>query len=139
VREKEALCPTAEFPYLRLGQAGDDRCEQHGSIHETSAVAGQDQVSTRITRCPVGVARARHSAVVENKGSGAESPYSYAVVEQIAAGLNVPVEQLIQKPELLSKVNKTAGAYTLNDILEELKKPGRDPRDKFVAPVSRMT
>ena len=46
---------------------------------------------------------------------------------------------MIQKPELLSKVNKTAGAYTLNDILEELKKPGRDPRDKFVAPVSRMT
>ena len=40
VREKEALCPTAEFPYLRLRQAGDDRCEQHGSIHETSAVAG---------------------------------------------------------------------------------------------------
>jgi uncharacterized protein len=61
-------------------------------------------------------------------------PESYAVVEQIAAGLNVPVEQLIQKPELLSKVGKTAGAYTLNDILEELKKPGRDPRDKFVAP-----
>ena len=27
-----------------------------------------------------------------------------------------------------------AGRYTLNDILEELKKPGRDPRDKFVAP-----
>ena len=26
------------------------------------------------------------------------------------------------------------GVYTLNDILEELKKPGRDPRDKFVAP-----
>ena len=26
------------------------------------------------------------------------------------------------------------GVYTFNDILEELKKPGRDPRDKFVAP-----
>src|ERR1700691_1753575 len=61
-------------------------------------------------------------------------PESYPVIEQIAAGLNVPVEQLIQKPELLSKVPKTAGAYTLNDFLEELKKPGRDPRDKFVAP-----
>jgi uncharacterized protein len=61
-------------------------------------------------------------------------PESYAVVEQIAAGLDVPVEQLIQKPELLGKVGKAAGAYTFNDILEELKKPGRDPRDKFVAP-----
>ena len=28
----------------------------------------------------------------------------------------------------------SAGTYTLNDILEELRKPGRDPRDKFVAP-----
>jgi len=28
----------------------------------------------------------------------------------------------------------TVGAYTFKDILEELKKPGRDPRDKFVAP-----
>jgi protein Tex len=60
-------------------------------------------------------------------------PESYSVVEQMAARLNVPVEQLIQKPELLGKVGKTAGSYTFNDILEELKKPGRDPRDKFVA------
>jgi uncharacterized protein len=28
----------------------------------------------------------------------------------------------------------SAGSFTLNDILEELRKPGRDPRDKFVAP-----
>jgi len=61
-------------------------------------------------------------------------PESYAVVENIAAGLHVPVEQLIQSPELLGKVEKSAGNYTLNDIIEELKKPGRDPRDKFVAP-----
>jgi uncharacterized protein len=27
-----------------------------------------------------------------------------------------------------------AGVYSLNDILEELRKPGRDPRDKFLAP-----
>ena len=30
-----------------------------------------------------------------------------------------------------------AGAYTLDDILAELRKPGRDPRSKFVAPVFR--
>jgi uncharacterized protein len=28
----------------------------------------------------------------------------------------------------------SAGVFTLNDILEELRKPGRDPRDKFLAP-----
>ena len=43
----------------------------------------------------------------------------------------------MNSPRLLEKVDKSglaAGVYTLNDILEELRKPGRDPRDKFVAP-----
>jgi uncharacterized protein len=64
-------------------------------------------------------------------------PESYPVVEQIAKGLAVPIEQIIEQPALLDKVDKSgisAGVYTLNDILEELRKPGRDPRDKFVAP-----
>jgi uncharacterized protein len=64
-------------------------------------------------------------------------PESYPVVEQIAKTLNISVPEVIGKPELLSSVKKAdlaAGVYTLNDILEELKKPGRDPRDKFVAP-----
>ena len=64
-------------------------------------------------------------------------PESYAVVEQIAGLLNASVEQIIQQPQLLEKVNPaqlSAGAYTVNDILAELRKPGRDPRDTFVAP-----
>jgi protein Tex len=64
-------------------------------------------------------------------------PESYPLVEQIAQNLNVPVERLIEQPALLEKLDRTglaAGVYTLNDILEELRKPGRDPRDRFVAP-----
>ncbi len=64
-------------------------------------------------------------------------PESYQIVEQIAQSLGVPIEELIKSPELLEKVDRnrvSAGTYTLNDILEELRKPGRDPRDKFVAP-----
>jgi len=64
-------------------------------------------------------------------------PESYAVVEQIAQSLNVPVERLIEQPALLEKLDRrglAAGVYTLNDILEELRKPGRDPRERFVAP-----
>jgi uncharacterized protein len=67
-------------------------------------------------------------------------PESYALVEQIAGSLGKRVPELIQEPALLEKINKTglaAGTFTLNDILEELKKPGRDPRDKFVAPSFR--
>jgi protein Tex len=64
-------------------------------------------------------------------------PESYPIVRQIAELLGVSTQRLIQAPELLNKVDKSAlkaGTYTLTDILEELKKPGRDPRAQFVAP-----
>ena len=64
-------------------------------------------------------------------------PESYQIVEQIAHLLSVPIEELIKNPRLLENVDRnrlSAGTYTLNDILEELRKPGRDPRDRFVAP-----
>ncbi|MFN0105107.1 MAG: Tex family protein [Bryobacteraceae bacterium] len=70
-------------------------------------------------------------------------PESYPVVERIAASMNVTVDELIRRPELAEKVKiegfktETVGIFTLGDIKEELRKPGRDPRDKFVAPQFR--
>jgi len=67
-------------------------------------------------------------------------PESYPVVEQIALSLKTSVQEIIQQPKLLEQVDReqlTADSYTLNDILEELRKPGRDPRDQFVAPSFR--
>jgi uncharacterized protein len=64
-------------------------------------------------------------------------PESYRVVEQIALSLKTSVKEVIEQPMLLEKVDRTqlsAGSYTLDDILSELRKPGRDPRDTFVAP-----
>jgi uncharacterized protein len=64
-------------------------------------------------------------------------PESYPVVEQIAVSLKTTVKEIISQPQMLEKVDKSqfaVGSYTLDDILTELKKPGRDPRDKFVAP-----
>jgi uncharacterized protein len=67
-------------------------------------------------------------------------PESYLVVEKIADSLGVSVADLIGKPELIERVklegfaSGSVGMYTLGDIREELRKPGRDPRDKFVAP-----
>ncbi len=69
--------------------------------------------------------------------STAVHPESYPVVVEMAKSLALSVEDLIRKPELLANVKREglgAGVYTFNDIVEELKKPGRDPRDKFVAP-----
>jgi protein Tex len=74
---------------------------------------------------------------IEPLDSTAVHPESYALVEQIARSLSTPVPDLIRNPALLSNLNTkdlAAGTFTLSDILEELRKPGRDPRDKFVAP-----
>ena len=64
-------------------------------------------------------------------------PESYPVVEQIAQSLDMSVDKIIQQPQLLEKIDRSrfsVGVYTLDDILAELRKPGRDPRDQFVAP-----
>jgi uncharacterized protein len=67
-------------------------------------------------------------------------PESYPVVEKIAQSLGTTIADLISNPGLIEKVKlegfatESVGMYTLGDIREELRKPGRDPRDKFVAP-----
>ena len=67
-------------------------------------------------------------------------PESYPVVQRIAESLNVTVADLIARPGLADSIQIEklagvgAGVYTLKDIQEELRKPGRDPREKFVAP-----
>lgn len=64
-------------------------------------------------------------------------PESYHIVEKMADTLGVTVEDLVKSVELRAKINiedfvtEQAGIPTLQDIIEELAKPGRDPREKF--------
>ncbi len=66
-------------------------------------------------------------------------PESYPLAERMAASLGISISELIENPAQIHAVDfKTfeneAGKYTVSDIREELLKPGRDPRDKFVVP-----
>lgn len=69
--------------------------------------------------------------------NSAVHPESYPIVEQMAKDLNCTVADLIKDKELRSKINlkkyvtDTVGLPTLTDILQELDKPGRDPRQKI--------
>jgi uncharacterized protein len=68
--------------------------------------------------------------------ASAVHPESYYVVERIARKLGKPVTEIIAReldvrPEEL--VDERTGLPTITDILEELKKPGRDPRKEFAA------
>ena len=69
--------------------------------------------------------------------ASAVHPESYHIVEKMAKKLGVKVEELIGNDELIAKINpkefieKDFGIETVNDIIAELKKPGRDPRKSF--------
>jgi uncharacterized protein len=66
-------------------------------------------------------------------------PESYAIVDRMAADLGCSVAELIRSREPRGKidlnkyVSETVGLPTLTDILDELAKPGRDPRVQFEA------
>ena len=71
--------------------------------------------------------------------ASAVHPESYYIVDAIAKDLETMVVDIIKKPDIrdqidISKyVTDSVGIPTLNDILDELAKPGRDPREKFEA------
>lgn len=68
-------------------------------------------------------------------------PESYHIVEQMAKDMQCTVAELIASPEIRKGINpkkyvaksdanggETVGLFTINDIIKELEKPGRDPR-----------
>nr|MBP6140317.1 S1 RNA-binding domain-containing protein [Bacteroides sp.] len=62
-------------------------------------------------------------------------PESYHIVEKMAKDLGCTVAELIANKELRGRIDlkqyitSTVGLPTLNDIMQELDKPGRDPRE----------
>ena len=71
--------------------------------------------------------------------NSAVHPESYAIVERMAKDLKCSVGELIKNQELRKKIDpkkyitETIGMPTLTDILNELEKPGRDPRQQIKA------
>lgn len=69
--------------------------------------------------------------------ASAVHPESYHIVEKMAKRLNVEVKDLIGNKDLIAKINpkeyieEDFGIETVNDIIAELEKPGRDPRKTF--------
>ncbi len=64
-------------------------------------------------------------------------PERYEVVERIASDMGVALASMVGNAELVAGIERSRyvdgslGELTLNDILSELRKPGRDPRDAF--------
>ena len=69
--------------------------------------------------------------------NSAVHPESYAIVENMAKDMKCTVADLIKDKDLRAKIDikkyvtDTVGLPTLNDIMKELDKPGRDPRQQI--------
>lgn len=69
--------------------------------------------------------------------NSAVHPESYHIVEAMAEEQNCSVSELISNKELIKRIDlnryisNEVGLLTLNDILQELEKPGRDPREQL--------
>jgi len=69
--------------------------------------------------------------------ASAVHPERYKLVEQIASDLGEPLEKMVGHVEIVNKIKIShytgddVGELTLKDIIDELKKPGRDPREQF--------
>lgn len=69
--------------------------------------------------------------------ASAVHPESYGIVRQMAKDLDCSIRDLIQRSDLRDSIHleryvtETVGLPTLTDILDELAKPGRDPRESF--------
>src|ERR1700691_1153392 len=134
---------TASWALLRYVAGINERTAQkivefrneHGRFRSRVQLTAVPGVGPKTFEQAAGFLRIRHGD--HPLDITAVHPESYPVVEQIAKSLDVPIERIIERPPLLDKFDKSgiaAGVYTLNDILEELRKPGRGPLDTFLAP-----
>ncbi len=73
--------------------------------------------------------------------SSAVHPERYELIEKMASDLNCNTKDLVGNASKVKQLNKAlyldVGSLTLSDIIDELLKPGRDPRATFDAPKFR--
>ena len=114
---------------------------QKGAFESRAALRDVPGFGPRAFEQAAGFLRVRASA--NPLDASAVHPERYALVEKIAEDLGAPVAEIIGKKEKVERidlgryVDEETGLLTLKDIVDELLKPGRDPRDSFDAPAFR--
>jgi len=121
----------------RLAAALIEHRDRQGPFPSRQALLDVTGLGPKAFEQAAGFLRIRKSA--EPLDASAVHPESYPVVERIAADLGQAVEELMRDPKVRGRikldryVSDAVGLPTLNDILDELTKPGRDPRREFEA------
>ena len=109
--------------------------DENGAFTDRKQLLKVARLGPKAYEQAAGFLRIRHG---DNPLDGsAVHPEAYGIVEKIAQQQQVSVADLIGNSELLTGVESKRfateqfGELTINDILAELTKPGRDPRGEF--------
>jgi uncharacterized protein len=109
--------------------------EENGAFKARSELKKVPRLGAKAYEQAAGFLRIRDG--VNPLDSSAVHPESYSIVDAMAKDLNCQIAQLIKNEELRKRldikryVSDKVGLPTLKDIMDELAKPGRDPRAKF--------
>jgi uncharacterized protein len=110
---------------------------EHGPFKSRSELKKVPRLGAKAFELCAGFLRIRDGS--HPLDASAVHPERYSLVERMAKDLGCTVSKLMQDPELRSRIdlkryeNDTVGMPTLQDIMAELAKPGRDPREQFEA------
>jgi uncharacterized protein len=112
--------------------------DQHGAFGSRRALLEVSGLGPKTFEQAAGFLRI--SGAKNPLDASAVHPERYALVERMAKDLGVPLPSLVGNAALLQRLDRAryasaeVGDYTLEDIVAELDKPGRDPRKSFEAP-----
>ncbi|HPS46181.1 MAG TPA: Tex family protein [Bacteroidales bacterium] len=109
--------------------------DEHGAFRSREELKKVKRFSEKVFEQAAGFLRIQDAVhVLDNS---AVHPESYHIVKKMAEKLSCSINDLIEKEALRKQiklsdfVTEKVGLPTLQDILSELSKPGRDPREKF--------
>ncbi len=115
--------------------------DAHGPFPSREALRAVPRLGERTFEQAAGFLRVRDGG--EPLDTTGIHPESYPLVRAIAEACTMPVKALLRNRDVLTSldparfVTERFGLPTLTDILEELQRPGRDPRPPFVAAAFR--
>lgn len=112
-----------------------DYRKEHGRFDNRQALKNVPRLGERTFEQAAGFLRIQAGS--EPLDASAVHPESYGLVEKIVAAKATTVKDIIGNTEIIRSVNaeefvdEQVGLPTIQDVLSELEKPGRDPRPEF--------
>ncbi len=109
--------------------------EEHGPFDDRQQLKKVPKLGPKAFEQSAGFLRIKNGR--QPLDASAVHPESYHIVRKMAASAGVKPEKLIRNSRWIKKldikdfVSEDAGVYTVGDILKELEKPGRDPRENI--------